>query len=402
MKFAHIADCHIGGWREEELKKLSLEAFEQMIGICIQEHVGFLIIAGDLFDTSIPQIDLIREIAKQLNRLKEENIDVYIIPGSHDYSPSGKTMISVLEKAGLCENVFKLKEGCLQFTEDKTGAKLTGIIGLSCGLERTQYKQLQNKKELEEEKGFKIFLFHTLLNEFRPKDLEKVEGESYTLLPKNFNYYAGGHPHFVMEKEVPEYGKITYPGPLFPNNFKELEELNHGGFYIVDDQGTCKHIPVKVKDVVALEFDANNKTPIEVEQEIQNNLASKETKGAIVTLRVAGCLKNGKPSDVDFKKIIEQLNDAYYVLKNTYKLTTKEFEEVQVETGSTEDVEEKIIDEHLGQLNVEELGFDEKKTIKVLCNILNKEKQEGEKRADMELRITKDVIEALKIGDHWK
>ena len=105
MKFAHTSDCHIGGWREEELKKVNLASFQLMIDTCIKEHVGFLLIAGDLFDTSIPQIDTIKEVANQLNRLKEENIDVYIIPGSHDHSPSGKTMIGVLEKAGLCHNV---------------------------------------------------------------------------------------------------------------------------------------------------------------------------------------------------------------------------------------------------------------------------------------------------------
>ena len=128
MKFAHTSDCHIGGWREDELKKLNVESFKRMIDVCIQEHVGFLLIAGDLFDTSIPQIDMIKIVANQLKRLREENIDVYVIPGSHDHSPSGKTMISVLEKAGLCHNVFKLKDGCLSFTGDKTGVKITGVI----------------------------------------------------------------------------------------------------------------------------------------------------------------------------------------------------------------------------------------------------------------------------------
>jgi len=148
MKFAHTSDCHVGGWREEEMKQLSLLSFQKMIDKCIEEHVGFLLIAGDLFNTSIPQIDLIKEVAFQLNRLKEENIDVYIIPGSHDYSPSGKTMIDVLEKAGLCHNVFKFKNNQLEFTLDKTNTKITGVIGLAGGLEKAHYKVL-DKTNLE-------------------------------------------------------------------------------------------------------------------------------------------------------------------------------------------------------------------------------------------------------------
>tara|TARA_Y100000310_G_scaffold339954_1_gene434252 strand:+ start:11880 stop:13088 length:1209 start_codon:yes stop_codon:yes gene_type:complete len=401
MKFAHTSDCHIGGWREDELKKLNVESFKRMIDICIQEHVGFLLIAGDLFDTSIPQIDMIKVVANQLKRLHEENIDVYVIPGSHDHSPSGKTMIGVLEKAGLCQNVFKMQEGCLSFTEDKTGAKISGIIGLSCGLERVQYKELQNRKELEEEGGFKIFMFHTLLEELKPKSWDKVPGESYSLLPKNFNYYAGGHPHFVLQKQVDGHGMIAYPGPLFPNNFKELEELQHGGFFIVDDQLNMKHMPIKVKDVVSLKFDASNKLPHEVEAEMLDKIKSLDLTNKIVTLRVAGCLKSGKPSDIDFKKVIASASSAFVVLKNTYKLTTKEFEEVNIDSGKAEDIEEKIIEEHLGQVDIADLGLEEKWLIKNLFSCLNKEKHEGETKADLEHRLMKDLLQSLKLEEKW-
>ena len=44
MKFAHLADCHIGSWREPELKELSIKSFEKAIDICIKEHVGFVLI----------------------------------------------------------------------------------------------------------------------------------------------------------------------------------------------------------------------------------------------------------------------------------------------------------------------------------------------------------------------
>ena len=61
MKFAHIADIHIGGWKEEKLNSLGIEAFRRAIDNCIAERVGFVIIAGDLFNTALPNIDLIKE-----------------------------------------------------------------------------------------------------------------------------------------------------------------------------------------------------------------------------------------------------------------------------------------------------------------------------------------------------
>jgi len=39
MKFAHMADCHVGGWREPELKELSILSFEKAIDICIERNM---------------------------------------------------------------------------------------------------------------------------------------------------------------------------------------------------------------------------------------------------------------------------------------------------------------------------------------------------------------------------
>ncbi|MEK6826263.1 MAG: DNA repair exonuclease [Nanoarchaeota archaeon] len=198
MKFAHLADCHVGGWREEELRELSIESFRKAIDIAIDENVGFVLICGDLFNTSLPQIELVKETASILNKLKERDIGIYVIPGSHDYSPSGKTMLDVLEKAGLMHNAMRFEDDKLIFTEDKTGVKITGLYGRRGGLDRLDYASLK-KEHLEKEKGFKVFMFHTTLEEFKPKEFEKVEGESYTSMPKGFNYYAGGHVHYLFD-----------------------------------------------------------------------------------------------------------------------------------------------------------------------------------------------------------
>ena len=107
MKFAHMADCHIGSWRDPKLKDISTEAFIKAVDKCILEKVEFILIAGDLFNTSLPRLDNLKTVVTQFRILKNKNIPVYIVPGSHDYSPSGKTMLDVLEEAGLFVNVVK-------------------------------------------------------------------------------------------------------------------------------------------------------------------------------------------------------------------------------------------------------------------------------------------------------
>ena len=237
MKFAHLADCHIGSWRDPKLKDISTVAFQKAIDKCMEENVDFILISGDLFNTSLPRIDNLKTVVGTFKQLKEKNIQVYIIPGSHDYSPSGKTMLDVLENAGLFINVVKGEEidGKLKlnFTIDKkTGTKITGMLGKRYSLEKEYYKNLI-LDNLENEDGYKIFMFHSGIDELKPEDMQNIITQPLSLLPKNFNYYAGGHVHIVKDTKIEGYGTIAYPGPLFPNSFSELEKLETGGFYII-------------------------------------------------------------------------------------------------------------------------------------------------------------------------
>ena len=412
FRFAHLADCHIGGWKEEELKKLSIESFKKATNKIIDSKVDFLIIAGDLFNTSIPSIDAIKEVALCMRRIKDNNIKIYIIPGSHDYSPSGKTMLDVLENSGLCINVFKYNKETkrleITYHQLPTGKRIaiTGICGLAGGLEKIKYGELSNKSEIENIQDYKIFLFHTLLNELKPttKDWEKVPSEPLSLLPKNFNYYPGGHPHFIQQKSTPEHPLIAYPGPLFPNNFKELEELKQGGFYIVDvnqNNTNLTHHKIKLKETICLNINAENKTIEELNQELREQLSLLNIIDAILTIRISGTLKSGKPSEIEFKEIINENKEAYIILKNTSKLKTKEFSEIEIKTGSIEEVEDSIIKDHIGQIELPDLQLNDNQELLTnqLMTTLNKEKIEGEKNIDFETRIIKDAIEIFNLGE---
>jgi len=392
MKFAHLADCHLGSWREPKLKELNSRAFEKAVDICIKEKVDFILISGDLFNTSIPSIDVLRETVVKLKKLKDLNIQVYTIAGSHDFSPSGKTMLDVLEQAGLVKNIAKATEenGKLRliFTKDnKTGAKIAGMIGKKGMLEKSYFKAI-DKESLEREKGFKIFMFHTALDELKPKELEKMDSAPISLLPKGFDYYAAGHVHVRMEKSLSGYKNIIYPGPLFPNNFSELEKET-GGFYIYDN-GKIEFKPINIINVHAVEIDCNHKVPEQITSEVLSKIQNKEFLNTIVLLRLYGTLESGKTSEIDFKEIFNQLNEknAYFVMKNTNKLETKEFEEVKVSTSNIEEIESNLIKENIGQI---EINMPEEKLIYNLMRVINTEKEEGELNRDFEERLKKEL-----------
>src|SRR3989344_246598 len=387
MRVAHIADCHIGGWIEDKLKELTFIAFKKAVDICINENVDFVLIAGDLFNTAIPQIEMIKQTTEGLKRLKDKDIMVYLVPGSHDFSPSGKTILSVFEKAGLIKNVYNEEENSLKLTiDEKTKAKITGMLWLRNSLELLKYDSL-DLANLEKEDGFKIFLLHSGINEFMPS------GFGFTSLlldklPKGFNYYAGGHIHYVFQKKLSENSILSYPGPLFPNSFSELEELDNGGFFIVDDKLNIERREIKLKDVVKIKINADNKTPSEVEKEL---IGISNVTDKIVLIRVTGILKDGYPSDINFN--LDNLKDAYIVLKNTASLSAKEYEELEI-NESIVNIEEKIVEDNLE--DIKNVNFDESLVLSLL-NVLDKSRSEGETVNDFEKRITEDIKNELKL-----
>lgn len=399
MKFAHLADIHIGAWRDPALKRLSLEAFRRAIHIILEKQVDFVLIAGDLFNTPMPAIDHLKQAVIMLKRLKKQGIPVYVVPGSHDYSLSGRTILDVLEEAELLGNVMKgqvidnkLK---LRFrTDKKTGAKITGIRGKKGSLEKKDYEML-DVKSLEQEPGFKIFMFHTALDELKPEELEKMDSIPATELPKGFDYYAGGHVHIVEQKDLIGYKNLVYPGPVFPANFAELWKLGRGGFYIYEN-GKLEFQPINIKNVYKIEIDAENKTAEEVNHELEASIQNKEFNNTIVLIKVGGKLKSGKPSDIDFKGLFKQLynKSAYFVMRNTSKLSSKEFEEIKISSGTADQIEEELIKEHSGKAKT---SFTEKEEdmIKNLIELMSEEQKEGEKKYEYEARVKQEVDEAL-------
>ncbi len=403
MKYAHLADLHLGSWRDQKMRDLSTKVFLKAIDDCISKQVDFILFAGDLFNTSLPSLDTLKIVTKKLRELKDRRIPLYVIAGSHDFSPSGKTMLDVLENARLLNNVCKgqvnpeTKELHLNFTIDqKTGAKITGILGRKGLLDKTYYQNL-HRINLEQEPGYKIFMFHTTISELKPKHLEMLDSQPASFLPKNFNYYAGGHLHHPTKITIPELGTLTYPGALFPNNFSELEKYSYGGYYLITDE-IIEYIPLNVMQHHSLIHDCNHKTPQQINLEIIDYFKNKEINNTLITIKLKGTLDSGKVSDINFKEIFQQLYNqgAYFIMKKTSQLQSKEFEEIKISQANPENVEEELIKEHLQKIKLFDLETELQLTKQILTS-LNINKNEGETVTDFQERIETELNQLLNL-----
>ena len=396
IKFAHMSDCHLGSWSgHPDMKDMSLLAFETAMGMCIDEGVDFIIIAGDLFDTSLPGVDVLKRAAAVFYTCREAGVPVYIIAGSHDYSPTGKTMLSVFEHAGLVVDIAKCEDDGeklrLKFTADgKTGAKLAGVFGRKGSLEVESFSRL----ELPEEDGLKIFVFHCGIDEH-----SAIAGANYvpvSMLPKGFSYYASGHIH-IRKIYGNGPGCIAFPGPLFPTSFDELEGYD-SGFYIVTCNGRNTEIErknVKLFNVVSIDEDAADKTPPEVESSIFEKLDS-SLDNSVLLLKIHGTLKSGMPMDINFKSIAAKAESlgALAIKKNVSKLLAKDMEQIAVENvANIDELEKMLIAKHADKIKIG--GRDAQKTVLSLMHALKDEKGEDETIPSFEERVKENVKRLL-------
>lgn len=389
VKFAHIADSHLGGWRQPELQFLNTESFKKAIQTCIDEKVNFILFTGDLFDSSFPPIEILKDTFTEFRKLKEAGIKCFVIAGSHDYSVSGKTFLDVLEKAGFCE-ICKYEE-----QDDKIILKpsiyesyhIYGYPGKKSGLEVQDLKKLYIEEPYSN--YFRILMLHTTVTE-AAQGLP-IESISLNDLPKA-DYYALGHIHIDFEQEIN--GKpAIYGGPTFPNNFKELEELRFGSFYIINVEGYTKIIKkeIKLKEVEYIEVEIIN--AIKGTEKIISELEKRNLKDKIVLLKVYGLLKEGKVSDIKFSEIENYLEKtgAYVFLKNTSKLEIEKQElQIQLQAHEMEKIEEVLIKKYEKE---NPSSFNEH--ILPLIEALGLEKQEGEKQVSFESRLFSGLSKTL-------
>lgn len=384
VKFAHIADVHLGGWKQEPMQKLNLESFIRAIDLCIKNKVDFVLIAGDLFDTAFPGIEVLKESFAQFKRLKDVNISCFIIAGSHDFSVSGKTFLDVLEKAGFCKNVENYEETENSIILNPTvhsNVAIYGYPGRKSGLE---VQQLRKVKFNDAPGMFKIFMMHTTLDKAKGTlPIDSVESDT---LPKA-DYYALGHLHIDFQ-----YENFVYPGPIYPNNFQELEDLNYGSFYIVDTKslGKLEKIEIKLKDIV--KFEITLKNALNATEKIITTLGSKNISDKIVLLRLKGELETGSNSDIKYQKIEEYAKSkgAYFLLRNTHELKTKE-SDIEIEIENSENIEEETI-----KIYSQENPSDFNKLIPDLMNALSVDKQEGETNENFAGRLLDGSKKVLK------
>ena len=292
MKFIHCADVHLDtplqglaeylGAPVNEIRNATRRAFEKIVNAAISEKVDFVVIAGDLYDTGLKSFESALFFNKEMARLKEAGIDVYLVYGNHD---AASKLIKQLRPPRNVK-IFRTSESQTILNEELRVA----IHGQSFATPEV-IEDLAEKYPPPVPNFFNIGILHTNLGgvsehaNYAPCSLQ-------TLKNKGYQYWALGHVHNAQILCTDPY--IVYPGNIQGRNGKEQGEKSCE-IVTVSEAGTIsiEKLPTSVVPWVEAEIDASGcQTADDVYEKIRTRFAAlfSESKERVtaVRLRIVG------------------------------------------------------------------------------------------------------------------
>ena len=247
VRFIHAADLHLGSpirglsalsdeWATR-LQTAIPEAYDRVIEAALTREVDFVVLAGDLFDTSsVSYCDYLR-FFEGLEKLHAAGIPAYLIAGNHDpYTAWARNVSRLPESAhmmGVGVPTFELYERdgeplCLVGGRSYYSQAWPLDMGVADGITRENaVGALSEAHPNAADAPFSIGIIHT---GFEVDASKAVVSEDF-LLAQDIDYWACGHLHRHMVRPIADDPRIVFPGSI---QGRELKESGEHGCYLVE------------------------------------------------------------------------------------------------------------------------------------------------------------------------
>lgn len=332
MKICCIADIHVGvrsyskvdpqthfAYRELE----TLSTFKQVVASCIDNHIPILLIAGDIYHSSVSSPMLQDEVNKILYYASTNNIKVLILDGNHDLKKLD-TAVSALKPVDTFEldNIIHTKDWL--DTELTINGETVRFIFLPTYSNNQEIASLLDK-HLPKNNKYKnpiITIGHFTMQGAALNDWLVAENEEYidinNFKDRNISFVVLGHLHKpqVLQKENPF---IFYTGSLQRIDFNE--ENQPKGYWILDtDDMNSKFIEMDMQKFYTVNCTIGD-NGISTFEQIKKKIDPQKVNNAItrVIIEVAEHLKLTNDEEKDLNKYLQSLH-AYSILAIKQKI----------------------------------------------------------------------------------
>ena len=209
--------------RKEDLNR----NFTGIVDYAVKNKPDLFLISGDVFDKILPTNSARVYLTREIRRLKDKAIDVFMIGGNHEvprFGISPSLAIDVLGSAGIA-TVFSRSDAIQKKKLNIHGKKVI-VAGRSYYTQFESANPLKNV-EIPVEGDFNILMIHGSLQglEVSSSVLEMVNQNPFKAddIKSGLNYLALGHFHNFFEREYLGC-KIVNPGSIEKLSIAEIND----------------------------------------------------------------------------------------------------------------------------------------------------------------------------------
>ncbi|MEH7336487.1 exonuclease SbcCD subunit D [Neobacillus drentensis] len=255
MKFIHTADWHLGKLvHGVYMTENQREALEQFIEIVVEEKPDAVVIAGDLYDRSVPPTDAVELLDEILFKINVElKTPVVAIAGNHDSAErlsfgSSWYKHSQFYLSGKLSNSFKpvhingVNFYLVPYAEPGVVRQLLGDDSIHS--HQDAMKTLIGKmEETLNPNEPNVLVGHAFVLGGQTSDSERIlsvggSGCVSAELFEPFSYTALGHLH---SPDAIKHNKVKYSGSLLKYSFSEAKQNKTISIIEMDDSGNFTH-----------------------------------------------------------------------------------------------------------------------------------------------------------------
>ncbi len=318
FSFVHASDLHLGysQYGLEARRQDFDNAFSELVDKTIELKPDFMIIAGDLFHHARPSNVTLENTIKTFKRLKDMQIPVLTVDGSHDSAPNmiTGTILYPLDSAGLIYHLprhqgsWRKPDFCYVYgvpnyrSKHKTSEALPKFMA-------------ENPPTPKENVG-NIFVFHGAVDlpNVKPPYIEaEISPEQ---LPESFTYYAAGHIH---QRYLGKFktGYLVYSGCTETVSYDEAA-YNKGFYHVqVDAKGEVKPEFIDLagtRRFIVFEQDFSGMTSSKISELAYQLVKNNDKEDSVIIPVLKGTLPTGASrAEVDIAKIRSAAEKALLV-----------------------------------------------------------------------------------------
>lgn len=364
MKIMHLADLHLGkSILEQSLINDQIYILNQIVDIIVDKKIDVVLIAGDVYDKAIPNVEAVRLFSSFLARLYELKVKVLVISGNHD----SKDRLSFgselfIDNGVYIEGTFSGNLKCVEL-EDEYGKVLIYMLPFVKPADVRKYypdvsiddyqdaiKCIIDNANIDKTKR-NIIMVHQFVTA-NGIDIERSDSESMSLggidnidvsLFDKFDYVAMGHIHRGqrLTKDT-----VRYAGSPLKYSFSEVNHKKSVPIIELNEKGNVK---IELVDLVPIRDMIAIKGKLEelLDKEFVDKINVNDYVSAVITdedyimdaigklrsvyknilrleydnKRTNNYLDNDKSKDIDIKQISEiDLFSEFYKMQNNIEL----------------------------------------------------------------------------------